>query len=153
MKQLLNKKYFIKYTKLNSKGFAVTGTLYGLLILFLLVITSLLVILRSKFKDYQVTEEIINNHITMNNTYNINKQLDSSYVTEYRGKYTFTINNDKTCSSYLPSNITLELINGILIQNQDTEVTLIGNDCNNTSITNVSIVSVVTNVQNKNINN
>ena len=87
---------------MNNKGFAITGILYGLMILFVIVITSFLAVVVGKSKrDSEVlnevksdlslgSSEVVNwsksNYANYGWTYNGYRY---SYVTQYRGLSTF----------------------------------------------------------------
>ena len=101
---------------MNNKGFAITGILYGLMILFVIVITSFLAVVVGKSKR---DNEVLNNvkeSLSLNSsetvywskfnyanygwTYNGYRY---SYVTDRRALYTFENNDYNTCvSMYLP---------------------------------------------------
>ncbi len=102
---------------MNNKGFAITGILYGLMILFVIVITSFLAVVVGKSKrDSEVlnevksdlslgSSEVVNwsksNYANYGWTYNGYRY---SYVTRYRGLYTFrNVFNDTCASVYLPT--------------------------------------------------
>lgn len=83
--------------KLNNKGFAITAVLYGLLILFVILIGSYLTLLGTKKsrldtitneveKDYEFNKEITNS-----------SQITYPYTATYTGKYIF----ENNCVMYL----------------------------------------------------
>ena len=83
--------------KLNNKGFAITAVLYGLLILFVILIGSYLTLLGTKKsrldtvtsdieKDYEFNKEITNS-----------SQITYPYTAPYTGKYIF----ENNCVMYL----------------------------------------------------
>jgi len=103
--------------KLNNKGFAITGILYTILILFVLLLSSLLAILSARVNRLSTINDDINNEIIYNNLINEDDALivgDDYYITKYRGKYEFTINDNKTCYSYLPNNALIKISDGKL---------------------------------------
>lgn len=96
--------------KLNNKGFAITGILYTLFILFLLILVSLLGGLKSKqnllmnsvdsFENKYQLSPVCNTKDTCNNN-----SVVSSGIIKYSGKYIFrSIDSaiaDQTCTAYL----------------------------------------------------
>ena len=92
---------------MNNKGFAITSIIYGLMLLFVLVITSFLSILvgRNRRIDELVNsiyEDISYKAIEVKTTDFENE--NNSYVTEKRGLYYFEPNK---CYVYLPKNVVL----------------------------------------------
>lgn len=95
--------------KLNNKGFAITGILYGLLILFVLCISSYLLILTSKKNRLDILTEEIEQEEGFNTCFY--KDDDSGDCKEstmgilnsapYSGKYILSVNG-KNCYAYLP---------------------------------------------------
>ena len=118
--------------KLNNKGFAITGILYTVLIMFLLLLSSLLLMLTTRINRLikltdSINKEVENNNIidignydstSAGNENKISNPIDGTkyFITSYRGKYEFYINDDnsKTCYSYLPENTLLSISGGIL---------------------------------------
>lgn len=89
---------------LNNKGFAITGVLYGLLILFVILVGSYLAIMSSKKNRLDTISDELNEKYGFDKVKQI--QTDAfPYTTEYAGKYTFvmTDNDGKeySCISYL----------------------------------------------------
>lgn len=116
--------------KLNNKGFAITGILYTVLILFLLLLSSLLLMLSTRINRLIKLTDSINREVENTNIINI-RDYDSTssenpnkisnpidgtkfFITSYRGKYEFKINDNNTCYSYLPENTLLSISGGIL---------------------------------------
>ena len=118
--------------KLNNKGFAITGILYTVLILFLFLLSSLLLMLSTRINRLIKLTDSINREVENTNIINI-RDYDSTssenpnkisnpidgtkfFITSYRGKYEFNINdnNTNTCYSYLPENTLLSISGGIL---------------------------------------
>jgi len=117
--------------KLNRKGFAITGILYTILILFLLLLSSLLAILSARINrlsniNIAISGEIEYQNIidigiiyegAIDNDRNVSNPIydDKYYITNYRGKYKFTItyNDDSSnvCYSYLPRNVAIIINN------------------------------------------
>ena len=145
---------------MNNKGFAITGILYGILLLFLAVLASLLAVLSTRINRLFTLTEEVNASIENKNTININTTITDYYITEYRGKYTFNVNGS-TCTSYLPSNILLRINNnklqyltptlteGNYVLNTSTtegltNVTFTETNCNNLNVTSVTVSNVNT---------
>ena len=81
---------------MNNKGFAITGILYTLLILFLLLVGSFLGIMRSR-NNY--LEKSI---VSLEDSY-VGGEVNDSYsidIADYTGKYEFST-GDSLCYSYL----------------------------------------------------
>ena len=106
---------------MNNKGFAITSIIYGLMLLFVVIIASFLSILvgRNRRMDElvkgvheSVEYEII--EVTEADFENEN----SAYVTTKRALYKFDINGNK-CKVYLPKNTIL--ITGSFINSTNTE--------------------------------
>lgn len=121
--------------RLNNKGFAITATIYGLLVLFLIVLLSILASLK-----FRITSAI-------NMTDSIEKSLffkkevavaDSGFITEYKaivdGKYYFDTNSSSNCYVYLLRDSTLK-VNGNKLQIDGVSSLYVGN-CSNSGITN-----------------
>lgn len=163
--------------KLNNKGFAITGILYSVLVLFLMILVSMLSLLSSRQNRLYVLTGSIKEEMESKNNITIqeftsdsnerhisnpiNTSLASYYITDYRGKYELTINGNRTCYSYLPSNILIRINNGqIKYQNPTSDgsldpnnqdnlniMTLLGTNCNNNGITSLDIQSVYTSIE------
>ncbi len=163
--------------KLNNKGFAITGILYSVLVLFLMILVSMLSLLSSRQNRLNtltnaIQEEIeTKNHIPISdytsntNSEHISNPLDNSlasyFITKYPGKYELLINNTTTCYSYLPSNIIIRVNNNQVKYQSPSQdgtldpnnldnlnvMTLIGTGCNNTNINNLDIQSVYTSIE------
>lgn len=100
---------------MNNKGFAITSIIYGLMLLFVVIITSFLSILvgRNRRMDEVVEgvyESLKYEEITITKDSFIEND-NTSYGTPKRALYHFDIDNDGTneCSSYLPKNTALIL--------------------------------------------
>lgn len=103
--------------KLNNRGFAIIGILYGLLILFVFTISSLLTVMVSKKNRVdKLIEEIeekegYNTCFYENNGECHDTSIEiSTIVADYTGKYMFTINGRK-CFTYLYANQTIPIEN------------------------------------------
>jgi len=103
---------------MNNKGFAITGILYGVLLLFLMVLISLLSVLVFRLNRFttlvdEVSSDMENKNIVASDKideYNANITNDGHFQTPYRGKYTFKVNGTTTeCYAYLPKNIVLKI--------------------------------------------
>lgn len=93
---------------MNNKGFAITGILYGLMLVFILALTSFLSILVGKNKRMDALTDSVYESITLNSiTYNFTEdEEDYKYTTLSTGLYTFNYNSS-ICSVYLPSNVVI----------------------------------------------
>lgn len=97
--------------KLDNRGFAITGILYGLLILFVFTVSSLLIVMTSKKNRLDVLieeieeEEGYNTCVYMSDEscQTMNLQINFPFIPQYTGKYIFTINGEE-CFSYLYAN-------------------------------------------------
>ena len=89
--------------KLNNKGFAITSILYGLLVLFVILVGSYLTILSSQKNRYDILAEDIdetfgfNECVYKNSSENCEDTLIDiaslvPYRAEYTGKYNFIVN-------------------------------------------------------------
>lgn len=100
--------------KINNKGFAITGILYTLLVMFLLVLVFSLQILRANKNMREKSIEKLESTyegIKVENINNINDEdypIENDGTVKYRGKYIFTltvVEEEKeltyTCTSYL----------------------------------------------------
>lgn len=116
--------------KLNNKGFAITGILYTVLILFLLLLSSLLLMLTTRINRLIKLTDSINKEVENTNDIDIGDYDSASdenpnkisnpidgtkyFITSYRGKYEFKINDNNICYSYLPENALLSIKDGKL---------------------------------------
>ncbi|MBQ8192944.1 MAG: hypothetical protein IJZ46_02615 [Bacilli bacterium] len=87
--------------KLNNKGFAITSVLYGLLILFVILVGSYLTILVAKKNRLDTVSEEINDKYGFMSEKIIGSQITNPYTAEYTGKYLFTVNDTLDCTSYI----------------------------------------------------
>ena len=122
---------------MNNKGFAITGIVYGILVLFILVIASFLTILvgRSRRMD-ELFEGVRNNlyydtvDITLDSNYqfgdNAYQENLDVYNTSKRGKYIFTFPDTSKCIVYLPKNVVI--INKPLRETGNEDVSLDNNN-------------------------
>ena len=153
--------------RLNNKGFAITGILYFVLIMFLMIISSLLLVLKTRINRLTDLNDIINEEVELKEK-DINEEF-TSYITSFRGKYIFEITDSagvKTCYSYLPNNALIVLQEGVIkykIPTLDSNgnYVLDSNDlsgtnelslydgyhlCDNNNITNAKIISISSSV-------
>lgn len=89
-------------TKLNNKGFAITGILYTLFILFLLIMASILGGLQSK--KNMLARSVLALEETYTGSEVTDRNLNNLTTAPVKGKYEFTIKNNNqkyTCYSYL----------------------------------------------------
>lgn len=104
--------------KLNNKGFAITSILYGLLVLFVILVGSYLTILSSQKNRYDILAEDIdetfgfNECVYKNSSENCEDTLIDiaslvPYRAEYTGKYNFIVNGAE-CFSYLYEGNTID---------------------------------------------
>ena len=153
--------------RLNNKGFAITGILYFVLIMFLMIISSLLLVLKTRINRLTDLNDTINGEVELKEK-DINEEF-TSYITSFRGKYIFEITDSegvKTCYSYLPNNALIVLQEGVIkykIPTLDSngDYVLDSNDlsgvsnlslydgynsCNNNNITAAKIISIASSV-------
>lgn len=154
--------------KLNNKGFAITGILYFVLIMFLMIISSLLLMLKTRINRLTDLNDTINSEVELKE--NIVDVDVESYITNLRGKYIFQITKsmepNKNCYSYLPKNSLLILQDGIikykiptldsngnymLDSNDLTGATKLSlydgyDECDNSGITSAKIISISSSV-------
>lgn len=89
---------------MNNKGFAITGILYGLMLIFILALTSFLSILVGKDKRMDALMNSVYENIDLKiNDYEFTTKEDYKYTTLSIGLYRFNYNNH-ICKAYLPSN-------------------------------------------------
>ncbi len=90
---------------MNNKGFAITGILYGLMLIFILALTSFLSILVGKNRRIDELEKSVYENLELKKeTYNfVDNEDNYKYTTSSNGLYTFNYNGS-TCNAYLPSN-------------------------------------------------
>lgn len=100
--------------KLNNKGFAITSVLYGLLILFILLVGSFLTILTArKNRVDKITSKIEKNYYFSHTSDEITIEDIYTFRAPYTGKYIF--NNDDNCYIYLAKNDKLDKIDSSII--------------------------------------
>ena len=120
---------------MNNKGFAISGMLYGILLLFLMILLSLLYVLVIRLERLTTINEEVSQNVENKNIKDINQTINTSnyYVT------------------YLPKNVILKIqnnkINYILPTEQIDSAPLNPLElinCTNNSITSADIVKVYT---------
>ncbi len=130
--------------KLGNQGFAISGTLYILLLLFVLILTTMLVNLKMQKTETSVVYNQVKSKLESYPEVAINTSLSTEYKTLSRGKYQFKINDSIICYSYLGKDNVLNIINNKLVSNNK-EINLIGENCYNEDINKVDIINVFVN--------
>ena len=103
---------------MNNKGFAITGILYTILIMFILILLSVLSGLNSRMQLMEKAVSTVNDDYILKNPPKTDV-YDSVVGAKYTGKYVFT-KGGETCSIYLSR--------GQLISSSSV---FIGNNCSN----------------------
>lgn len=139
--------------KLNNRGFAITAVLYGLLILFLMLLLGTLRILNTERKRMEKISDTIDNSIVKMDYFGINNESISAggiYVAPYRGKYIITVNDNNTeYYMYLPiySIVSIDNNNKIVVTSgtneSNVDIASVSN-INNNNISTVTIKGVYT---------
>lgn len=83
--------------KLNNKGFAITAVLYGLLILFVILIGSYLTLLATKKNRLDSITSDVESNYEFSTCIDINDNISYPYYAPHTGKYVFEDN----CIKYL----------------------------------------------------
>lgn len=83
----------MRKVKLNNKGFAITGILYTVFILFLMILLSVLGGLNAKRKLLE--KNIENLKESLEETCKDTSQQAIGYTTQYQGKYTIKVGNNE----------------------------------------------------------
>ena len=92
---------------MNNKGFAITGILYTVFILFIMVLLSMLSGLNQRMRILEKSIEIYNDsYKALNNSENAStcdvSKMNNQQIAACTGKYIFGIKNDNTiCITYL----------------------------------------------------
>ena len=111
---------------MNNKGFAISGILYSILLLFLMLLLSLLHVLITRINRLTSLVEKVNSDVedigcassdpsscTGDLVYDPEYgDSDTFFTTKIRGKYTLKINDSDECFMYLPKNISLIVEDG-----------------------------------------
>lgn len=127
--------------KLNSQGFAITGILYTVFILFLMILLSVLGGLNIKRK---LLEKNINNiKETLEEVCNTtDENIESEYEVKYQGKYTILVNGTDKYQTYLTIGQKIKIDN-MIIQNIDkTPITFL--QTNPTNVSSAKIIEICT---------
>lgn len=103
---------------MNNKGFAITGILYTLLILFLLLVGSFLGALRFKNNFLQKSIESLEDDFVVDAIIEVENDGIANFVTKCDGKYIFENKEDASvsCYAYLSKGVTIDFtdIKGIV---------------------------------------
>ena len=95
---------------MNNKGFAITSIIYGLMLLFIVIITSFLSILVGRNRRMDILMDSVYDSIY--SEVSIDQSAfdndNNSYVTQKRSLYRFNINGNM-CNTFLPKNTVLVL--------------------------------------------
>lgn len=83
--------------KLNNKGFAITAVLYGLLILFVILIGSYLTLLATKKNRLDSITSDVESKYELGDCIEVNNNISYPYYAPHTGKYVF----EKNCIKYL----------------------------------------------------
>lgn len=130
---------------MNNKGFAITGILYTIFVLFMLIVGAILANISFKRGILSLSTTELEDNFSLVEIENLKDgyQVDESghYKAKYDGKYVFLLtyvkNDDTTgtvtCSTYLKKgdNIPQENIKEVGVENPAADFTLMPADCNN----------------------
>lgn len=89
---------------MNNKGFAVTGIIYGIMLLFVLVVTSFLTIIVGRNRR---VDTLVGGVYDKVDYYTETVTLDdttAAFITQKKGLYKINYNGSNTCLVYLPIN-------------------------------------------------
>lgn len=102
---------------MNNRGFAISGILYGVLLLFLMVLLSLLYVLVTRINRLTLLVDEVNAQVENKEYKTIGEVIDTTnhYITTYRGKYEIKINNTSICYAYLPKDILIKINNNKIV--------------------------------------
>lgn len=121
---------------LNNKGFAISGMLYTLFALFLIIMFSILAMSNFKRNVLIKTTENLEESYTLTKVEGIENYLDGS-TTKITGKYVFKTKTstgaDKICTAYLKKGTTIP--DSITPDETYENFSLIPEDCNNSNYT------------------
>lgn len=120
---------------MNNKGFAITSILFGILILFLLVLVFLLGVLRSQRLRMEKLSDSVNSTIGEVVCDEITEKIEETTI-ENSGRYIIDIGSNNNCYLYVKKNDDISLISG-QIKVEDEVATLI--NCDNNGITSATI--------------
>lgn len=128
---------------MNNKGFAITGILYTIFVLFMLIIGAILANISFKNRSLTLATSSLEDDFNLikvspiETGYTIN---EDKYLAKFDGKYlfelTYTINSETKkiiCSTYLKKDDEIPTKNDLSLGNANPakNFTLIPNDCNN----------------------
>ena len=131
---------------MNNKGFAITSILFGILILFLLVLVFLLGVLRSQRLRMEKLSDSVNSAIGEVVCDEITDVVDieNKHTIENSGRYIIDIGSNNICYLYVKKNDYISLISGqikvgVKVEDEvkDEVATLI--NCDNNGITSATI--------------
>jgi len=139
---------------MNNKGFAITGIIYGIMLLFILVLTTFLSVLIGNNRRIDAlvegvyeTLEYPEIEVTYDTTTNLfsDSTNEHVYITSNRGLYKFS--NHNNCRVYLPKNTviitkTLRDQSGTLSDDEKTLYYLIANDSDGDGIIDIDTTDV-----------
>ena len=94
---------------MNNKGFAITSIIYGLMLLFVLAVTSFLSILIGRNRRMDALVEGVYDTVSyeeINVDIGMFSEETKTYVTDKKGLYKFDINGNE-CVVYLPKGVVL----------------------------------------------
>lgn len=134
---------------MNNKGFAITGILYGTMIVFFMVVASFLGVLSSKKKLLESATNNIKEAIELKSIITTPQviNLNVRYITPVSGKYNFSFNypTDKGCTGdlFLSKDTLIILKSTSLIEINKVEIN-IANLCTSTNNTSDYLLSNVT---------
>jgi len=122
--------------KLNNKGFAITGILYTVFVLFLMILLSVLSGLNIK---RQILEKNISNikEDLEEDCKTLSEPIAVGYTTKYQGKYTIKLNNGYEYETYLSKR-------KILTEEELRKLTYIGIENNPTDFSDATITKICT---------
>lgn len=144
---------------MNNKGFAISGILYGVLILFLTILLSILGIMVDRINRLSALNEEISKSVeevgyTVPDLEEAYKDSTTNFTTKIRGKYEILLNQNSNnkCYAYLPKNIMIYVLDNKLqyaTPNEEGKIDLNDLNANNlnllkedgTPCTNASITS------------
>ena len=122
---------------LNNKGFAISGMLYTLFALFLIIMFSILAMSNFKRNILIKTTENLEESYTLKEITDVDKYIDvATLTTRITGKYVFKAKiagMDKTCSAYLKKGVKIPEF--ISLESHDENFRLIPEDCNEYNFT------------------
>lgn len=130
--------------KLNNKGFAITGILYTVFILFLMILLSVLSGLNIKRQSLEKNMENIKEEIEETCESFEETIGTETYITKYSGKYTIKINDmdDYIYTTFLSAGSQIKIKDSKIKNADDREIEFIGTTPIN--VTNAKIIEICT---------